>query len=794
VNRIKLIARREFLAVIGSPTGVVTLGVYLMLAGYVFALHVTGTQEATLRYTFSALGMMTVFVVPLITMRLLSEEMRSGTFEVLTSHPVTDVQIVIGKFLAGWAAFLVLSAPTLSYVFILQVFGSPDWGPALCGYLGQQLMAALLIAMGLFVSATTSSQVLAALVAMVGGVLLRLAGSAALSVQGWLGDALAYLALFNHFSLFRRGVLDSRAVIYFAGTAVMFLYLAVRAVESRRWKFGVVPGGVPGEWRHPRISVVLLSGAAVLAVGILISRVTGGIWSLYHAGVLVLAVALAAIPALLNRTRLRYQIARRQAGVALTVAVNSLMVIVIWALATFLTSRHFVRLDLTSSKHYALSPQTLSLLERLATPVEFEVAVTQPADLRNEVEDLLSEYKGHSGRVSVNTVDPVRQPAEAERIRQRYKLTSPLADEVIVGVEDRCRRIPVSAFVRQRRENVQRQEIRGPIEFVGESEMTAALIQLTRTTPGRVVFLSGHGEKDPHDSGNNGISTVAAELRRAGWQATPHIVTPGVAAEFPSNTAVVVVAGPQKELSNEDLHALQSVLDRGGGVLCLLDPALKSGLEPLLNPWDIRLTDDIVMDLEDHIASADPTGLYVTRFTQDHPIGKGMGTLAAVLPAARRVAMNARDTNPSVFAHSFMLSSGNGWAVSLRDGTQHLRIDKQRDKRGPISLGVACERSQPSAAPGRPPLLGRLVVIGNSAFIVNQYVDMAGNMNLFLNCVDWLAGRQDLISVRPKFIEYRMIDLTRRQAQGIYWLSVLVVPGVTMLIGAWILRRRKRNV
>ena len=128
-----------------------------------------------------------------------------------------------------------------------------------------------------------------------------------------------------------------------------------------------------------------------------------------------------------------------------------------------------------------------------------------------------------------------------------------------------------------------------------------------------------------------------------------------------------------------------------------------------------------------------------------------------------------------------------------KPGENQLRIDRQHDKRGPISLGVACERMQPSPEPGQAALQGRIVVIGDSDFVANQYVDMAGNLNLALNCVDWLAGRQDLIEVRPKVVEAHLMSLTRSQTQAVFWVSVVVVPSVFILIGLAILMRRRHK-
>lgn len=793
MSRIRLIARRELFSIMGGPVGLTLMALYLALAGYLFSMDVARIQEATLRYIFGTLGLMTVFVVPLLTMRLFSEELRAGTFELLTTHPVTDLELVLGKFLAGWAAFALLSAPTLSYIVVLQVLGSPDWGPALCGYAGQQLLAAMLTAIGMLISALTSSQALAALGAMVVGILLTLAGTAAGSVEGFLGSALSYLAIMDHFSLFRRGVLDSRAIVYFLGSTTLFLYLAVRAVESRRWKFGVIPGAVPGAWKSPRTTLACVTLALLLTLGMTVSRLTGGVWS-WVQGLQAFGIALAlAIPTLMNAKRLRYLFARRQFGIALTVVVNCLMVVLIWGMVTFLTSRHYARLDLTQSRRYALSPQTQQVIAGLTTPVDLFLSAPKTGDLRQDVDDLLSEYQARSAKLVLHRLDPVDNPGEEEQLRERYKLTSTLANELMVVLGDHVRRIPLSAMVRQKISMNNGQRVHGPVQFVGEAELTSALIQLGRSTPGRVAFLSGHGEHDLGDTGERGVANLGVELKRNGWAVDRHVVTPGASARFSPETSVVIVAGPQKALSNEDLEALEQLLARGGGVVFLLDAGTVTGLDPLLNQWELRVTNELVVDMQDHLGSSDPTGLYVTRFMADHPIGKGMGSLAAVLPTTQRIGMNAHSQNPNVYVNAFMASSGNSWAVPYTPGEQSFHVDRVHNKRGPLALGVACERMQAAAAPGEKPLQGRIVVIGDSDFASNQYSDMAGNMNLLLNAVDWAGGRPELVGVRPKLNDMRMLTLTRGQVQMVFWVCVLVVPLAATLLGALVLVNRRRK-
>jgi hypothetical protein len=582
-------------------------------------------------------------------------------------------------------------------------------------------------------------------------------------------------------------------VLYFVGTTVMFLYLAVRAVESRRWKFGAAPEKERAPWRYPKASVASCALAFLAILEVILSRITGGIWGLYQTSLLVFGFGAAGVPLWLNRQRLRFELARRQAGVALTVVTNSLLVVAVWALVMFLTSTRYTRLDLTRAKRYALSEQTLAVLKSLSAPVEVHVVMSQAADLKQEISDLLAEYKARSGRISVQYVDSVRMPGDLEKIRQRYKLTSVPADELVIAAGDLVRRLPIRSLINQSMVMRGGQLVMSMPQFMGEADVTAALIQLTRKSPGRAVFLEGHGERSPEQTQDTGLSRAAAELKRLGWEVETQLITPGTNVQFAADTSVVALAGPQHKLADEVLRALEGVLDGGGGVLVLLDPGVEAGLEPVLDRWNVGLGNNIVVDLEEHVSSADPSTLYVTRFSADDPIGKAMGSLAVVLPSARRVAVSAyKDRNPYVFTSNFMHTSGNGWAVEYETGKE-VKVNTQRDRRGPISLGIACERFLDSGHPGQLPLKGRLSVIGDSDFASNRYIGTAGNLNLFLNCMEWLAGRQELLSIRPKTSDVEQVTLTARKAKTIFWMATLAVPGFVLgANGVTAMNRRRK--
>ncbi len=790
MKTIRVIIRRDWPAISASPSGLAVMTLFLGLAGYLFASQLALTQQATLRFIFGTLGHLTVLIAPLITMRLLAEELHNGTFELLATAPVRDRDVVLGKFLAGWKTLFFWSLPILAYPLVLSLYGAPDWGETLAGYIGFQLMAGMLIALGLLFSSLTSSQILAAMAAILGGIAFSMSGMAARNAQGVWRDILQFLDAQSHLGTFRRGILDTRSISFFAGTAIMLLYLAIRSVESRRWRFGVVPGTAPRQWRHHGMTWAMLGLAALLAMHLVIVLASGRLWTpLRWVETLVMA-ALIATPLVVNRMTVRQFLNRWRFGIIGTVLANTLLVLAVWGLMMFLSARHFHRFDLTGDRRHALSEQTLQLLETLDQPVEVFVIEDEPADLFRQINDLLAEYAARNTRFIVHQVDPVRQPGEIDALQRRFNLPSRPADELLVASGNALRRIPSRAMVSIplfEREGQMRQ--RRP-RFDGEAELTGVLLNMIHDSPGRVVFLSGHGERDPQSAEAQGLSTVAQRLRQGGWQIARHVVSPGALARFPEDAKVVVAAAPLRRLSDENITALRAFLDRGGGVFFMLEPHVETGLEPLLGHWNIRLGNDVVVDLTDYAGDADPTSLYVTRFEPTAALGRVMSGLAVVLPGARRIAVAQQGRRAEVTVRNFMHTSGQGWALYAQPGDR-LRVDPSRDRRGPISLGAMCERYQERREPGAPPVRGRMLVIGDVDFASNRYVDMAGNMDLFLNGVDWLADRQGVLGVRPRESDDRRLSMTRGQIQALFWIHVAGIPGAALLIGLLALRKRR---
>ena len=240
--------RRELAAYFLSPIAYVTTIFFLVLLGFSFWLLASFLVDgpaglAVMQVLFDSLffWIAILIVVPVITMRLFADEKRSGTIEMLMTAPVTDTQVVMGKYAGALCFFIIMWLPTLSFAYILRAF-SPltvtiDFGPMLGGYLGALLVGAFYIAIGVFASALTSNQIIAAIVSFVLFGVYFFAGLFTYAARtDWVQDAAGYISALAHMTDFSQGIIDSRPVVFYLSCTVFMLFAAVKVVESRKWK------------------------------------------------------------------------------------------------------------------------------------------------------------------------------------------------------------------------------------------------------------------------------------------------------------------------------------------------------------------------------------------------------------------------------------------------------------------------------------------------------------------------------------------------------------------------------
>jgi ABC-2 type transport system permease protein len=230
------IAERELKSFFVSTIAWIVMAAFLLMAGFLFSVILLNTNEASLRYLVSNLSVILLFVAPFLTMRLLAEENRMGTVELLLTNPVRDVEVILGKFLGVMGFVLVMLLFTLYFPALLFVFGTPDVGPMAAGYLGVLLQASAFVAIGLAISSMTQNQIVAAFLSFALLLLLWLSDSMSNFLGKPLGDVMKYLSITNHFQDFSRGVVDTSHIIFFVSVAVAALFVAYLSLQTRRWR------------------------------------------------------------------------------------------------------------------------------------------------------------------------------------------------------------------------------------------------------------------------------------------------------------------------------------------------------------------------------------------------------------------------------------------------------------------------------------------------------------------------------------------------------------------------------
>ena len=465
---------------------------------------------------------------------------------------------------------------------------------------------------------------------------------------------------------------------------------------------------------------------------------------------------------------------QRNARYGAIASVGVLVFLGILVAVNYLSTRRNTRWDLTANKQYSLSEQTVKLLQGLKSPVKFMV-FDQEANF-DRFRPRLEGYAYNSKQLQVEYIDADRRPVQTKQ----YNVDT--YGTVVMEYMGRVERVTSDS----------------------EQDLTNALIKLLNPQQRKAYFLSGHGEKDPASSDRSGFSGIGDALKRDNYQFDKLVLAQ--TNEIPADATMIVVAGPRTDLLEQEVPILEEYLSKKTGkLLVLLDPSedLKQSspmprLTALLKEWGIDATESVVVDLSGRTQVATvPVGAPPY---PSHAITQEFNLLTAY-PLARSISpveggVNGRnpqkliETGPRSWAESDIKSLSGGQPAKM-DGA---------DKTGPVSLGVAVSGPATNApAPKEPPKPGdtpkqveaRLVAIGDSDFASNAALGVQGNRDLFLNAVNWLAQQENLISIRAKDPEDRRITLTADQERRIFYLAVLIVPGLILLAGVQTWWRRR---
>jgi ABC-type uncharacterized transport system involved in gliding motility auxiliary subunit len=433
--------------------------------------------------------------------------------------------------------------------------------------------------------------------------------------------------------------------------------------------------------------------------------------------------------------------------------------------AELILAQHAWRIDLTPGQRFTLSEHSRQVLAGLKEPVEI-TAFLHSDDARNrEIEDLLAHVQRVSPHVRYALIDVNRNPAVARTFG---------VDSYGSLVVDSNGRRTVTRDAR-------------------EEPLVAAILDVTRPTRAAVYFLTGHGEHALSDADrDHGYSGVRSALQLASFDARP--LTLMGAEPVPADAGVLVIAGPHRDLLPAEITKLDGYVARGGSLLVLLDPDVPPTVRAFLGRFGVQTDAGVIVDPDNRLFAGDAVTMTVPGLSDKHPVSAALRALP-LFSAAREVSFTG--SPPGVRGMEFLHTAPGSWRTPdsevARAGS--LRFVSNRDQRGPISVGVSllvnAQVAAVAEAKGLPP--PRFIIIGDSDFASNSFLDYLGNKDLLLNSIDWLAGGHAALGQRParRTPGVNQFFVSAQQGRLAFLLGTVLEPTVVLLIGSMIVLRRR---
>lgn len=449
----------------------------------------------------------------------------------------------------------------------------------------------------------------------------------------------------------------------------------------------------------------------------------------------------------------------------------------------FLLSQHSMRFDWSETGKNTLAPQTVELLHGLSEEVEI-VGFFANGDPPRNVRSLLGRYAHENKGIHLRFVDPNQRPDLIEHYGVPQE-TLPGGGLVHIAIGDRSENLTRLIDVETPDPSDSRSEL-------SEYLLTNAIVRISKTEKPRVYFLEGHGERSIEGNVANlpdGFLEAGVALRETGIE-TGRLLFLSTG-KIPDDADVLVIAGPQRGLPEDEIQAIETYVTQGGALLLMLEPKVVSGLEKFLSTWGIRVGDDMIIDQQQGVSTQVATPL--VSIYGDHPISRNLNE-ATVFHVARSVVLASEEESADLI--EILYSSEDSWAEQNLDAffaSGELEKD-ENDFIGPIPLAIAGTLTHPSQGEAldlNANTTSYIVVFGDADFASNQLLSLVKNRDLFLNTVQWLIEGDDNIAIRAPRTRASRFRPTEAQMNVIRILTIFVMPEAIALLGVWVRWRRR---
>ncbi|MBE9502721.1 MAG: GldG family protein [Proteobacteria bacterium] len=512
------------------------------------------------------------------------------------------------------------------------------------------------------------------------------------------------------------------------------------------------------------LPLVGLAGVLFLAVGGVIYAIKGAM-EVYVVALLWIGLLSILFYFYVGFASIRDALTGRSAKYGANTAIMIIVFFMILALASYMSTRYKVRWDMTATKRYTLSDQTKKLVKSLKREVTAIAFYRSDERTRQKMQDLLQEISQLSPKFKFRFIDPDKQPGAAAK----HGITSYRTTLLKSGNNQQT------------------------IGYESEEKFINALLKVTTDEVKTIYFLKGHGENNTSDIQSSGYKGIKEEVEKENRKVKDiNLMETGA---LPDDCALLIISGPKKDLLADELTKLTAYIERGGSILFMIDPGGFPVTTEYLSGYGFTLGNDVIIDKMSQVFGANYLVPVVTQYEEKHPI-TGEFNIQTFFPLARSVTV---ERTPEKGSFPLALTGDASWgetninALYAEEGT--VKYDDKTDKKGPLSIAavkiVEVTKGAEKSESGDKKRYAKLVVVGDSDYVNNTHVNLAGNKDFFLNTVNWLMEEAELISVRKKVAGVTPVILTATQARFIFWIPVVVLPSFVLFAGIAVLTRRR---
>lgn len=476
-------------------------------------------------------------------------------------------------------------------------------------------------------------------------------------------------------------------------------------------------------------------------------------WQKINLWLLIVAIAFLILSIVLDWKKTVENLKNRIVKYSITSFIAIIIILATLTMLNYLNYKHYKRFDLTQTKRFSLSPQTIQLLKTL--PREVNIITFIPQDQIIELRkfnDLIREFKSYTNKLKIENYELDLHP----QIAQKYNVNIPGTIVFQSG----------------------KQEIK--VNNISEEDIINAILKVTKDIKKVVYFLDGHQEPDIDDTSSAGFSNFKERLIKENYEVKKLLLASS--GKVPDDANALIIACPLLRLLEHEIQAIEDYVQKGGRVLLFSDISLTKSLLPLIEKWGIKSETAIIVDtVQGFFGGNALIPQILTRYGS--PVSKSF-SLNCFFPYTH--SLNKIDNiDKDLIIETLAESTKNSWAEF---DPQFAKYDENVDKKGPIPVGYAIHKKEKNAKKEI-----KIIIYSDVDFARNGWFNILGNGNLALNSVAWLAEELQLIAIKEKPEEIAQLPFEAFELKKFMKFSQLIAPGITLLLGLFVWMKRRKS-